>query len=433
MRTIRDVEAALQLVLVESASEHGVRSGWQQRRSPLSAHQFVQTLVWGFLEAPEATLGQLAQVAHATGALVTAQALSQRFSARSVALLRGVLSDALGVLLAAEPVEVALLGAFPGGVYLDDTTQIALPAAWQPIWDGGGTAAALKIPALFDLLRGSLQLEVTAARHHDSVTHLANLAFPAGSVVIEDLGYLDRQRMQRRQAQGVGTIVPLRCTLALHDQQGRRINLLAWLRRQAPSGPPSGPPAVERMVCWQGMDLRVVAVPAAPDVAARKRAGIRAAAQQHGRPPHPTALALADWNVVLTSVPTTQATAQQIATLLRLRWQIELVFKLWKDQGKLDETRGWNAARIETELYAKLLGLLIEHWLALQTSWQWADRSLVKAGQCIRAYARSLCLLWTDHAALAHLCDLIARSLAVTGRIGSHCHQRSAAYYAQSA
>jgi hypothetical protein len=426
MDTIREVEAALQLVLVESASAHGVRSGWQQRRSPLSASQFVQTLVWGFLEAPEATLGRLAQVAHATGALVTPQALSQRFSARSVALLRGVLGDALGVLLEAAPVDVALLHAFPGGVYLDDSTQIALPAAWQAIWDGGGTAAALKIPALFDLLRGSLQLEVTAARHHDSVTQAANLTFPAGSVVVEDLGYLDAPRMERRQAHGVGTIVPLRCTLALHDLRGRPINLVAWLRRHPGQ-------VVERAVDWQGLRLRVVAVATSPATATRKRAGLRASAQQHGRPPHPTALALADWSVVLTTVPATQATAQQIATLLRLRWQIELVFKLWKDQGKLDETRGWNAARIETELYAKLLGLLIEHWLALTTSWQWPDRSLVKAGQSIRAYARCLCLIWTDHHAFTRLCDLIARSLAVAGRIGSHCHQRSAAYYAQSA
>ena len=52
---------------------------------------------------------------------------------------------------------------------------------------------------------------------------------------------------------------------------------------------------------------------------------------------------------------------------------------MWKDRGKLDETRGWNAGRIETEVYAKLLGLLIEHWLLLRTGWQWADRSLVKA------------------------------------------------------
>lgn len=426
MATIRAMQEALQLVLDVSASEYGLASGWQRRRGRVSASQFVQTLVWGFLEAPEATLGQLAQMAHATGALVTPQALSQRFSPRSVALLRGVLSDALGLLLNAEPVEVALLRAFPGGVYLDDTTQIALPDAWQTIWDGGGRAAALKIPALFDLLRGSLQLELTAARHHDAATRLANLTLPAGAVVIEDLGYLDSQRMQRRQAHGVGTIVPLRCTLALADARGQRINLLAWLRRHDGQ-------VVERDVRWQGLWLRVVAVPAAPATAARKRAGIQTAAQRHGRAPHPTALALADWIVVLTTVPASQATAPQIATLLRLRWQIELVFKLWKDQGKLDETRGWNPARIETELYAKLLGLLIEHWLLLSTGWQWADRSLVKAGQCIRAYARSLCLVWQEDAALTRLCDLMAQSLAVTGRIGSHCHQRSAASYAQSA
>lgn len=427
MATIREMQEALQLVLEASATEQGLRSGWQRRRGRVSARQFVQTLVWGFLEAPEATMGQLAHMAHATGALVTPQALSQRFSPRSVALLRGVLSDALGLLLEAEAVDVPLLAAFPGGVYLDDTTQIALPDAWQPIWDGGGRAAALKLATLVDLLHGSVQVELTAARQHDAVTQSANLAFPAGAVVIEDLGYLDSQRMQRRQAQGVGTIVPLRCTLALVDQQGQRINLLAWLRQHSGQ-------VVERDVRWQGLRLRVVAVPAAPTTAARKRAGMRAAAQRHGRMPHPTALALADWIVVLTTVPASQATAQQIATLLRLRWQVELLFKLWKDQGKLDETRGWNAARMETELYAKLLGVLLQHWVLLTVGgWQWADRSLVKAGQLIRAYARTLCLVWTDETALSRLGDLMARSLAKGCRIGSHCHQRSAALYAQSA
>ena len=45
----------------------------------------MQPLVWGVREAPEATRGQRAQVAHATGAP-----------------LRGALADALGVLLDAE-------------------------------------------------------------------------------------------------------------------------------------------------------------------------------------------------------------------------------------------------------------------------------------------------------------------------------------------
>jgi len=304
--------------------------------------------------------------------------------------------------------------------------MLALPAAWQTIWDGGGTAAALKIPALFDLLRGALQADLTPARQHDSVTRLANLPFPDGALVVEDLGYLDAQRLRRRAASGVATIVPLRCSLALHDERGQRINLLAWLRRH-----PGRP--VERWVDWQGVRLRLVALPATPATAARKRAGIREAAERHGRVPAPTAVALADWIVLLTTVPPEQAPIAQIATLMRLRWQIELVFKLWKDQGKLDETRGWNPARIQTELYAKLLGLLIAHWVLLATAWQWADRSLVKAGQTIREYGRCLCLSWHDLLALTQICDLIAQSLAHTGRIRSHCHQHSAAFYAQSA
>ena len=232
------------------------------------------------MEAPEATLGHLARVAHATGALVTPQALSQRFSARSVALLQGVLADALGLLLEAEPAAVALLTAFPGGVYLGDSTQIALPDGWQHVWDGGGRAAALKLPTLFDLLRGALQFDLARARQHDSATALANVDLPAGSVVVEDNGYLDLARLRRRQEQGVGTLVPPRCTQALYDATGQRVDLVEWLRTQ-----PRGP--VEREVWVQGLRLRVVAAPATPATALRKRVHLRTDAQAHGRSPIP--------------------------------------------------------------------------------------------------------------------------------------------------
>jgi hypothetical protein len=377
MVRIPDLQQALPFVLTDSATEHGATSGWQQRRGQISPSQFVQTLVWGFLESPEATLGHLAHVAPAAGALVTPQALSQRFSARSVAWLRGVLQDALCLRLEAAPVAGALLRAFPGGVSLDDSTQIALPAVWQTVWEGGGTAAALTIPALCDLLRGARHVDLTPARPHDAVTRLANLTFPPGALVSEDRGYLEAARLRRRTPQGVATSVPVRCTRALQDEQGQRSNLLAW-RRRHPHQP------VERWVCWQGVGLRLVALPASPATAARKRQGIREAAARQGRVPPAAALALAEWIVLLTTVPPEQATSEQSATLMRLRWQIELLFKLWKDQGKLDETRGWNPARSETELSAKLLGLLLAHWVLLATAWQWADRSLVKAGQTIR-------------------------------------------------
>ena len=425
MGTIQDLEGALQLVLEASATEYGLASGWQQRRGPLSPRQFVQTLVFGFLEDPHATLGHLARVAHALGAPVTPQALSQRFTTTAVVLVRGVLQDALGLLLEAEPVAVSLLQAFPGGVYLNDTTQVALHDDWQADWPGSGIAAALKLPARLDLLRGGMQLDLIPARQHDSVTRLANTPAPAGSLVVEDLGYLDVGRMRQRAATGVATVVPLRHTLALYDERGQRLHLLDWLQQQ-----PN--PVVERPVQVGGLPLRVVALRASPQTAARHHASLTQAAQDHGRAPAPLALALTDWIIVLTTATPQQASAAQIGTLMRLRWQIELLFKLWKDQGKLDETRGWKPERIEVEWYAKLLGLLVQHWVVLTTGWQWADRSLVKAGQIIREYTRCLCLDWHDPARLRRLLERIAQSLAVAGRIGSQCHKHSAAFYAQT-
>lgn len=423
MGTISDLEGALQLVLEASATEHGLTSGWQQRRGQLSPRQFVQTLVFGFLEDPHATLGHLARVAHALGAHITPQALSQRFTSAAVALLQGVLADALGLLLEAEPVAAALLQAFPGGVYLNDSTQVPLHDDWRAVWPGSGIAAALKLPTRFDLLRGGVQVDLTPGREHDSVTRLANVAAPAGALVVEDLGYLDLQRMRERAAVGVATLVPLRHTLAVYDPQGQRLDLLAWLRQQPE-------PVVERCVQVCGVPLRLVALRASPQTAARHRASLAEAAQMHGRAPAPLALALADWIVVLTTATPEQASAAHIGTLMRLRWQVELLFKLWKDQGKLDETRGWKPERIAVEWYAKLLGLLVQHWVLLTTGWQWADRSLVKAGQAIREFARCLCLDWHDATRLRWLLDHLAQSLAVAGRIGSHCHQHSAAFYA---
>ncbi len=88
---------------------------------------------------------------------------------------------------------------------------------------------------------------------HDSATQGANLPYPPGSVVIEDLGSLDGPQMQTRQAQGVATVIPVRCTLALCDEQGHRFDWVAWLGEHA------GQP-VERAVRWQGIPLRVVAL-----------------------------------------------------------------------------------------------------------------------------------------------------------------------------
>lgn len=95
------------------------------------------------------------------------------------------------------------------------------------------------------------------------------------------------------------------------------------------------------------------------DVAKERQERLRRAAQKHGREPSEELLALAHWTIVLTNVTRKRADYAQILVLLRLRWQIERLFRLWKEDGKIDEWRTKKPYRILCEMYAKLCAMEI--------------------------------------------------------------------------
>ena len=71
----------------------------------------------------------------------------------------------------------------------------------------------------------------------------------------------------------------------------------------------------------------------------RAPARIRQHAQDQGRQPDEEVLYLAGWTIVLTNVPRRRLSAEQVLVILRLRSQIERLFRLWKEHGHLDEWR----------------------------------------------------------------------------------------------
>jgi len=98
---------------------------------------------------------------------------------------------------------------------------------------------------------------------------------------------------------------------------------------------------------------------------------------------------------VLTNVPKALLSVQEALVLLRVRWQIELLWKLWKQHGKLDTWRSYKPERILTEFYAKLLGLVFTHWHTLLGCWQAPNRSLLKAKQVVEWMTPCLALALT--------------------------------------
>jgi hypothetical protein len=111
---------------------------------------------------------------------------------------------------------------------------------------------------------------------------------------------------------------------------------------------------------------------------------MRADARRKGRTVRAATLAACDWTLMVTTVPADRLSVTEALVLLKLRWQIELLFKLWKDQGHLDESRGRRPVRVLTEVYAKFVAMIIQHWLLLTGCWAAPDRSLPKAAMVLR-------------------------------------------------
>ena len=120
------------------------------------------------------------------------------------------------------------------------------------------------------------------------------------------------------------------------------------------------------------MSCRLIAVRVPAQVTAERR---RRAARKKGQTVSRVSLQLAAWTIFVTNVPVEKLSVQEALVRGRCRWQIELLFDLWKTHGKVGQSRSAQPWRILCEVYAKLLAMVIQHWLVLVSCWHYPDRS----------------------------------------------------------
>ena len=152
------------------------------------------------------------------------------------------------------------------------------------------------------------------------------------------------------------------------------------------------------------------------EVAEQRRQRLRAEAHDQGREQSLETLYLAGWIIVVTTVPRRMLSLPETLVVLTVRWQIELLFRLWKEDGQSDEWRSTKRWRIVCEVSAKLAALLIQQWLIEVGCWHDPQRSLVKAAQVVRREAGQLMVAIRS---CARTCSKVcSRSLLVRGRSG---------------
>lgn len=393
MWTVTQVSTTLQHLVTTTANQIARETGFVQRTSKLTGAAFVQTLLFGWLNNPQATLQQLAQMAGSVGVSISPQGLDQRFTQTAAGFLQRLLEAAVTHVVTAQPVTIPLIQRF-AGVYLLDSSTIVLPDELSQVWRGCGgtqaqrTQAALKLQVQFDVSTGALRGPWLQDGRGADQAAPNRTAFPPGALRLADLGYFSLAVLYELSAAGVYWLSRLHLHTHVLDQTGTCLDVLLWLSKQ--KGGTHDLPI--HLGAQDRLNARLLAVRVPAQVAQPRRRRLRKQARRKGQTPSQRHLALADWTVLVTNVPADLLSLEEALVLLRARWQVELLFKLWKSLGRLDESRSGQPWRQLCELYAKMLALLVHHWLLLRSWWEYPDRSLMQAAQTIQRYATSLAL-----------------------------------------
>lgn len=430
MAIVATVAAALQDLLGPVAQRLADTHRLIRRRRKFTAPTLLSTFVLGYLHHPDASAESLAATAATLGVSVTPQAVDQRITAPLRDALRDLWDHAATRLVAADPRATPLLRKFTH-VLVGDSTTIHLPDALADTYPGcGGTnafgRAALKVRVRWDVPHGTLtHAALEAGRQTDATSPAAAAQPPPGALVVQDLGYFALDRFRAWDRAGVRWPSKALPGLAV-TADGRTAGLTDWL-----AGQPGDRVDREVEVGVERVRCRLVAVRVPPAVAEKRRRDARKRAAKKSRRPSARRLAACDWTTYLTNCPAEHLTAAEVEVLYRVRWQVGLLFKLWKSHNRVAGAWSSDPVRQMAGLYARLVGVVVQHWLVLTAGWSDARLSVVKAARRIRERLPQVMAVLTDRPALEAVLTQWAAIIRVRCRLNTRRRQPGTAQLLQ--
>lgn len=409
MSILQQVPDKMQTLLETVPDEVAVHTGLVKRKRKLTGSALAQILVLGRLENPEASYQQLTETAALLGIQVSRQALEQRLTPETTEMLKLTLDAAITKVL-----DIASQGQVPPllepfkGVYVQDSTWLSLPDELHETWKGPPKKdhphkAALKLHLCFDVLTGGFQdFQLTDGITADATAAKAAAPLPKGSLRLADLAYFSLDELEKLTENGVYWISRLKANSYLTDENGERMDLEKMLKTA------EADPFIRKSIRIgkrKQLPVYLIAERLSEAETNKRRRSIRYRAKRKAQTPSKTLLRLAGYNLYITNIEEHQLTPKQICAVVGIRWQIELIFKCFKSIGKLQGSRSQNPYRILSEIYAKLIALLIQHAVMLVAGWRCIQHSFIKTARHIAGYARLITLSF--HRSKPQLCKTL--------------------------
>jgi len=360
-----------------------------QRDSKINGQNFFDIIVFNNEQLKQQSLNDLAiDLSERYGIKITKQSLHDRFNERALAFLQQALERLLNQQLDVAPL-LATATAFER-ILIKDSICFQIDeslAASYPGSGGSGSAAAVRIQFEYDLLNGHINdLSVQAFNDQDATDSLETIELTQpGDLIIRDLAYMNLGVIKRLIARGIFLLCRLQYHVNVYEMNDNSYEVLDFVKLR--TFMQQNKLAVMEKEVYLGvvdrLKLRLI-IHLLPDevVAQRLRKAQRNNNKKGRGQLSKKYKARAALNLFITNATEAQIPLTTVGSFYRLRWQIELMFKIWKSLCHIDKVKQVKKERLECYIYAKLIGIV----LSWQIIWAVAKFTLAKDNKALSYY-----------------------------------------------
>lgn len=297
------------------------------------------------------------------GVSIRKQSLDERYNTDSVRFMQMILKRVT------ELVNVDLVSSFSNrsfdSIYLTDSTTFKIPANHFAFYEGGGNKSgesSIKLQLTYNLIDGRLEdLGIKSGKENDA-SYLPELdkVVKKGSLHIRDLGYY-KLNVYKSIAKKEAFFISRGksdAAYSIKTKNGlKRVEFYDLLDKDKE--------LVEHSEIFIGagkskLKCRLI-IEKVPKNVETKR--LKKLDRQNQKSPKrkisEQRRKMCSYNIYITNVPEKDLATELVRITYKLRWQIELMFKIWKSVFDIDKVKQMSIFRFECYIYSKLIAILI--------------------------------------------------------------------------
>lgn len=366
MHIARLVSRLFKLFIPSTIEEIAKSSGFMKRHSKLLPETFAKAMSLGLLDSKNITEEVIAEKCSViqNGLSLSKQAISKRLN-ECTDFLQELLKKAFSLIYSnALEIHSSLLLNYFSDVKLLDATTISLPdqVADDYVGMGGRNAkSALKIQTLYSAVHHSITaFDITSGVTHDTNSLPVMIKeLTENELFLADLGYFSIDSLRKIQEKNF-FISRIKTNLKLYKVVSERYAIYEELDLKELFN--QGSDTIDQDVyigteSCNKLKVRLVGIKLSDEIAAQRIK--KAKIQNNGANIDHYKRQLLHWNLMITNIKKETLDTLIITELYRVRWQIEILFKVLKSTLSIDKMHVGKTKYVEAILYGKLLGALL--------------------------------------------------------------------------